>query len=347
MKELVNTGSREGALRFLPLSLAFAAIVVVLLRLLPVLAVFYAIPLFFVLFRYGKSAFAFSVAIACVLDVLTGFAFLALSPGARNGTDFLGVVAGSFFFILPLLALLASERIRLRYRVALAGLATAIMAIAYIALSGSFSVVSDIVRETSIQLSASLKPYLPEGYDGAVLGMKFSPDGVYDMMIRILSYSVLPMPVIMLTIDAAIAARIEAGGNRVKRQIVDLARYTADPFLFAPFAGGMCGIIAGKLFDSAIVMTLSWNVALLTGFYFFLQGAGLLQFFGALAGRRSRMLRFWSFLLCFLVVVYGFIPQLAVLLLIAGVVELFVPLRARFIHTDADHPTPGPGGGNS
>ena len=347
MNELVNTGSREGASRFLPVSVASAVAAVVCMRLVPVLAFFYAVPLFFALFRCGKRAFAFSVAIACALDALAGVLFFALSPAQPGSSPFLGVFAGSAFFLLPLLLVFLPASVRLRYRVALAGVATSLLWLAFIALTGSESAVTGLIRETATELSAAFKPYLPEGYDGAVLGIRFSPDAVYAMLLNVLLYSALPIPVIMVSIDAAFGARLGAGKDGEGKRLTDLSRFTADGFLFVPFAGGMCGIIAGKLLAARALTVVSWNVALVTGFYFFLQGAGILAFFNGLLTRRRRLMRVWSFLLIVLVILYGFLPYLAVLLLIVGVVELFVPLRARFEHTDADHPTPGPGGVNS
>jgi len=347
VNELVNTGSREGASRFLPVSVASAVAAVVCMRLVPVLAFFYAAPLFFALFRRGKRAFVFSIAIACALDALVGVMFLAFAPSQSGSSPFMGVAAGSVFFLIPLLTVLLPANVRLRYRVALAGVATSLLWLAFIALTNSASAVTGVIRETANELSAAFKPYLPEGYDGAVLGIKFSPDAVYAMLLNVLLYSALPIPVIMVSIDAALGARFGSGRGGAGNRLTDLSRFVADGFLFVPFAGGMCGIIAGKLFAARALTIVSWNVALVTGFYFFLQGAGILAFFNGLLTRRRRLMRIWSFLLIFLVILYGFLPYLAVLLLIVGVVELFVPLRARFEHTDADHPTPGPGGVNS
>jgi hypothetical protein len=289
------------------------------------------------------------VGIACALDALVGALFLALAPAPvqPGSSPLLGVAAGSVFFLIPLLLVLIPARIRLRYRVALAGVATSFLWLAFIALTNSGAAVTGVIRETANELSAAFKPYLPEGYDGAVLGIKFSPDAVYDMLLNVLLYSVLPIPVIMVSIDAALGARFGTGRGGEGKRLTELSRFTADGFLFVPFAAGMCGIIAGKLFAARALTIVSWNVALVTGFYFFLQGAGILSFFNGMLTRRRKLMRIWSFLLIALVIIYGFLPYLAVLLLIVGVVELFVPLRARFEHTDADHPTPGPGGVNS
>ncbi len=317
-----------------------------MMRLVPALAFFFAVPLFFAFFRFGKRAFAISIALAFVFDCAAGAIIGAIAGGELDAASFSATAAGSAFLTLPLLALLLPDRIRLCYRVALAGILTSTLWVAFLFATGTQSVVTDMLRATAGEVSAAFKPYFPPGYDGALLGIRFSPDSVYEMLLRVTLYTAFPLPVIAFTLNAAIATRVSDAIRGIGSSGLDLAFFRVDTFLFYPFVSGLCGIMAGKIFDVRALAILSWNLTLLSGFYFLLQGMGIFRFMGAILARKARMARFFAFLLFVLAIFGGFMPHLAVLLTIVGVLELFVPMRARFLHTDADHPTPGPGGGN-
>jgi hypothetical protein len=336
-----DTGRREGSTR-LPPAIFFAAIATAFcLQLLPMLSLLYSVPLFVVFFRHRRSDFALSVVLACILDIALGFFLLALHRLSAGVSSISSAFAGSLFFILPLLAMLLPDTVRLRYRVALAGLLTAAFWSFYIFSSGSSAVITDMVHEMAREVSAMLVPYIPGGYEGAVLGVTFAPDALYDMMITVLLYSVLPTPVIMFTLCAAIASRVSSRPGKDAARFSLLERFYADPLLFFPLVGGMCAIMAGTIFDSRMLLVVAWNVSLTAGFYFLLQGLGVSFFLIRLIQRKIRFIRFWFFLMFFLVAMNGFLPHIALLLLIVGVLELFVPIRLRFINTDTADPTPG------
>ncbi len=346
MRDTSLAGPGEGIVRFLPVAAASALASVAMMRLVPALAFLFAVPLFFTLFRFGKRAFAISVALSLVLDFAAGMVLRAVAGGRPDAASIPVMLAGSAFFTLPLLALALPERVRLRYRVALAGILTSTLWISFLFATASQSVVTDLLRATADEVSNAFKPYIPQGYDGALLGIRFSPESVYDMFLKVTLYTSFPLPVIAFTLNAAIARRVSDAMRGMGARAVDLAFFRVDPFLFYPFAAGMCGIMAAKLFAVEALAILSWNATLLSGFYFLLQGMGIFRFMGAVLSRKARMARFFAFLLIVLAIFGGFLPHFAVLLTIVGVLELFVPMRARFLHTDADHPTPGPGGGN-
>lgn len=328
-------------MRFLPAMLIASATVVACLQVLPVLAFFYSVPFFLMFFSYEKKAFGYTVVFSCVLNAISAALLLAISPIGLASGVIVNIVAGSALFILPLLVLIAPFTCRLRYRVAIAGMLTSVLWVLFVYASSSDAVITGMLRESSKEVSAMLVPYIPSGYEGAVLGMQLSPEALYEMMLSVLLNSVLPIPVVMFTLCAAIGSRLSSGKRKVINRLTDISRYYADPFLFFPFAAAMCGIIAGKLSETKGLSIVSWNVALASGFYFFLQGAGILSFFVKMLRGKFRLIRFWFFITCTIVFLNGFLPQFAMLLLIVGVVELFVPLRARFTNTDIVHPTPG------
>jgi hypothetical protein len=344
--DISRDGPGEGIVRFLPVAAASALASVSMMRLVPALAFLFAVPLFFAFFRFGKRAFAISVALSFILDFAAGTVLGAIAGGQFSRASIPVMLAGSAFFTFPLLTLALPERIRARYRVALVGILTSTLWIAFLFATGNQSVVTDFLRATADEVSEAFKPYIPSGYDGALLGIRFSPESVYDMLLKVTLYTAFPMPVIAFTLNAAIARRVSDAMRGIGPSAVDLAFFRVDPFLFYPFAAGLCGIMAAKLFDLSALAILSWNVTLLSGFYFLLQGLGIFRFMGAVLSRKARMARFFAFLFIVLAIFAGFLPHFAVLLTIVGVLELFVPMRARFLHTDADHPTPGPGGGN-
>ena len=164
------------------------------------------------------------------------------------------------------------------------------------------------------------------------------------MTVQVLSCTVLPLCVLLYAFGYAIASGIASVIRRDRSIRFSAKLFYVDYVMFIPLVVSMTGVISGKLFRVDWLWTVSWNALIASGLFFMVQGYGILSFF--LQRIRVKMNRFLYFLITFGLVLFALEgwPVLLGLLLIAGVVELFVPLRARFVNKDVADPTPGNGG---
>lgn len=336
-----ETGSRAGSVRNL-LTVAVAALATVTcLHLLPVLSFFFAVPLFVLYFTQESRAFVLSTLFIFVLNALVTFAAQSIGGGPTLA-NFGYAVAGSVFFILPVFAALVPG-VRLRYRVSIAGLLASLSWTVFVLASGSVPELAATVRGLSDETLNMLYQMIPEGYERASVQASITPDGFYRMLSSFLLYCVAPAGIVLYSLDCRLALLIVCRGRRRCHPAFRVAFFSVEPVLFAPLVLGMAGIMIGKLAGNAALSVLSWNLALSAGLFFVVQGAGILFFFLGVLRRKTGLRALPVALIAFILFLPGGWLFFFTGLLIVGVVELFVPLRARFDNKNSADPTPGNG----
>lgn len=321
--------------------LAASIVALICLNLLPVFALFFSVPFFVLFFSAKKRLCAISVIVAFVIESAISFAILLQQPGLHHASELLSSCIGPATIMFPLLVMLLPWKLKLLYRIGIVGVVSGICCALFFLVSGETSAVIIMLRDVSEKISAFLVQNVPAGYEGAVLKSKFSSGSVYTIMVNAILYSILPFPVVTYTICAGLGYKIASWAGKSNRQLKGLSSFYNSSFLFVPLVAGMCGIMAGYILKISQVSVVSWNISLLAGFYFVLQGMGILLFFLGLLRRKTGRRPVLPFLLLVLLLITGGLPYFIGILLIAGVVELFVPVRSRFDNKDTVDPTPG------
>ena len=345
MDLIPNTGDTAKAHGSLPFCCLAALVTVSAMQWIPVLSMFFAVPLFVVYYSYGKGSFVFTTLFSFIAGVASSLVAFLLK-GSLPDQGFTGaLVAASGFMLVPLLVVAFPGTLKLRFRVLLAALVSS-LAWAWLFLATPEGKVLDgLIREFSSELSGMLANGLPEGYDKDIAASSFSPDGVYGSFREALLYTFFTGTFCLYASAAWIARSLVARFGKRGVRPFRVAYFSVEPFFFFPLVIGMCGAIANRFSPSPVLSAVSWNLALSSGFFFALQGMGILSV--TLAWLRARKGVPMALLIAGLVVIclVGWVYLIG-LLLVAGVVELFVPLRARMLNKDAVDPTPGSGGEN-
>ena len=313
------------------------------MRWLPMFVLFFSVPVFVAYFTLGKRAFVLSVFLAFAMDLAVTVVMLVAVTQSLDGAAFAFSALQSVFLFFPLFCLLVPGKLRIRYRLLLAGTAAAFAWLFLITGTGAGATLMKLLREITADTANMLYAMIPEGYERTAFQAQLSPDALYAMMIQVLSCSFLPLCVVLYAFGYAIASGIASVMKRDRSVRFSAKFFYVEYAMFIPLVVAMSGVISGKLFRVDWLWTVSWNVLITVGLFFMLQGYGILSFF--LVRIRSKMSRFLYFLITFGLVLFALEgwPVLLGLLLIAGVVELFVPLRARFFNKDVANPTPGNG----
>jgi hypothetical protein len=339
---LSDTDSRKRSKKTVPAVLSTAVMTVIALHWVPVLSFFFAVPLFVLYFTTRKDIYAFSVYFTFVLDfaisvLLLGFQKIPLLP-----STILSASMGSAFFILPLILMVFPVKMRISFRITLAGIISASAWALFFFSTNAGKSLTNILRELTDSTSGAMYAMIPEGYERSIFMARFSPDYFYQLMLNIVSFSVVPVLVSVYALGCRTAVWFVRLKNKTSVSLFRVSSFYVDYQLFYPLVLGMIGIMAGHFSGNKAVLVISWNIALTAGLFFVLQGIGILSFFTnrlqAKAGIKAL-----TIVILFVFVLFGGWPYFFGGLLIAGVVELFVPLRARFDNKDSIDPTPGHG----
>jgi hypothetical protein len=337
--QLSETGSRAGSVRNLLAVAAAALATVACLHLLPVLSFFFAVPLFILYFTQESRLFMIYVVIIFALNAFVTFALQSFG-GAPTLANFGFSVAGSAFFILPVLASVLPG-VRLRYRVSIAGLVASLSWTVFVLASGTVPELAATIRSLSDETLNMLYQMIPEGYERAKFQASLGPDSFYAMLSSILLYCIAPAGIVLYSLNCRLALLLVCRTKRQSHPAFKVAYFSCEPILFLPLVLGMAGIMIGKLAGHTVISVLSWNLAISAGLFFAVQGAGILFFFLGLLRRKTGLRALPVALLAFILFLPGGWLFCFTGLLIAGVVELFVPLRARFDNKNSVDPTPG------
>lgn len=346
MNDLIERDNRGGIGpngRFIAAVAAAAIASAACIHVLPAFALFFSVPLFTVYLASGNRAFVVSVFFAFFLDASITLATLFFSvPDATSGDYSIALLQSAILF-LPALFLLLPGTLRMRYRVSLTGIVASAAWLALFFGTDTGVQLAAMMREIAGETATMLYSMIPEGYERTAFQAMLDPESFYGLLMKVFSYSFMPLCVVLYATGYAIASLVASIIRRKPAIRFSAKHFYAEYFLFIPLVCGMSGVIAGKLFDTGKLDAVFWNVFILSGLFFVLQGFGILQFFLDLL--RPKIGRFLYFLVMMGVIFFAIElwPFLIGALLIAGVVELFVPLRARFYNKDIVDPTPGNG----
>lgn len=315
---------------------------VILLHGLPLLNLFFAVPLCVAFIAYGKRYLAISVISACALDTLVSVA-LSFLPGAGAGQQAASLVVQSALMILPVLALLLADRLRIRYCVSLAGILSAVCWLAAFFLTDIGSRLSVILRDASGVSAEMLYTMIPDGYDKVAFRSQINGDTLYAIMTKIFSCAFASFFVGLYAASYVVASRVAAIIGKRREITFDSRLFYVEYWVFIPLVAGMTGIIAGRLVASSALDPLFWNIFALAALFFVMQGFGIARFFLGLLRARTPLVVYFFVSVALIVFLIELWPVALAVLFIAGVLELFVPVRARFNNKDIADPTPGDG----
>lgn len=315
---------------------------VILLHGLPLLNLFFAVPLFVAFVAHGKRYLAVSAISACALDALVSVV-LSFLPGAGAGQQAVSLVVQSALMILPVLALLLADRLRIRYCLSLAGIVSAACWLVAVALTDIGSQFSAILRDASGISAEMLYSMLPDGYDKVALRSQITGDTLYAIMTKIFACGFASFFVALYAASYVVASRVAAIIGKRREIAFDSRRFYVEYWVFIPLVAGMIGIIAGRLVASSALDPLFWNIFALSALFFIVQGFGIARFFIGLLRVKTTLFAYFIVTVALIVFLIELWPVALAVLFIAGVLELFVPVRARFNNKDIADPTPGDG----
>ncbi len=288
-----------------------------------------------------KKTAVYSVLSAFALNTMISLFLVMMQKIALSPAVILYTVLSSGFFILPLLCLFLPDTLRFRYRIGLSGLAAAVCWVLFFSYTDAGKELVSMLRTMSDSTASILYSMVPEGFERSAFKAELSPDAFYVKILNTLLYSILPVFIAMYALGCRIALFI---AKRIQKKPMPVFRsidFYNEFIVFIPLVLGMTGIISGKFFDNRVMTILYWNVALAAGLYYILQGFGILSFFMALLRKKRKVNPFFVFFFVTSLFLLNGVPYFLGCLLIAGVVELFVPLRMRFDNKDVIDPTPG------
>lgn len=318
-----------------------AAASVAFIQWLPPLVLFFPVPLFVMYFISAKPVYVASVILAAAFDAAASCVMLA-GTGTADGYAYLLVSVQAALVFLPLLILCVPGKLGTRYRVCLVGITAATGWLAFLALTGTGQTMLVMVREITDATANAIYGFVADGADRDAIRAQFSPDSLYSMTVRVFSCTLYPLFILVHAAAFLFANGLSAFSRRSRKAVFRAARFYNDRPMFAPLVCGMGGIMVCRVLRAPAAEAVFWNLFVTAGLFFALQGYGILRAY--LDWRRQR-LRAWFILevavLVFLVLQFWYI--LICVLSIAGVTELFVPIRARFINKDIADPTPGNG----
>jgi hypothetical protein len=320
-----------------------AVVSVASIRWLPFLAVLFAVPLFVVYFTADRRTFVLSVVATVCFDLAMTCVELLVSGKNLAGQFFAVSLLQSVFLFLPMLCLLIPFRLRMRYRLLLAGASSAFLWLFFVVGTSAGSNVLSLMRDISDETAKVLYGMVPEGFERTEFMARFDSKKLYDLTLKVLSCSFIGICFALYSFACSVASGIAALVKRSKKIAFHPSLFYNDEALFIPLVSAMVCVIVGRFMDTGILDAVAWNVLFISGLFFILQGYAVLVFFIELL--RARMRRsFYYFMMAalFLFAIEGW-PVLLCVFFIVGVVELFVPLRARFINKDIVDPTPGNG----
>lgn len=326
-----------------PVVLLCALIAIACLQWLPAFSFFFAVPLFVLYFLYGERYFAFSVAFTCCASVLVTVLTMLAFREPLDAKSLVAACSGAVFFLLPSLFAACPRKLRVRYRLTLAGLVCVAAWAMFMMNAEVRNALTGFMKDISAETSKLLCANLPEGFEADRIRLQFSPDALYAMISDLLLFSVGPTCVLMYAADFVIARFFVRRITRYAMPPWRISGFYNDFAVFVPLVAGMCGIMIAKLLDNKALAVLSWNAALIAGLFFIAQGAGILAAFIRHLALRRRMSPFAGILLLCVFFFLGGWFILILALLIAGVAELFVPIRARLNDNGSVDPTPGRG----
>jgi len=302
------------------------------------------VPLFVVLLTRGVPFFVGAVVLTFAVDVLVSLVALAGSPGIVFFDATRSVILLSACMAFPVLGMIFPFVKKVRYRLALSGsLLATVSLIAFFATKDAFGV-TDMIRLTSDATAQALAGLFKTGTDVSALSAQPNADDIYRLSVRVLSSSLYPMCFAMYAIGYAIAASIASAATKRTSLRFRSVFFYNDDWLFLPLVGGMVCVIIGRFIDIGYLEIVAWNALLLSAVFFAVQGYGIFSFLFERLRLRVGKGAFLFISLSMIVLAFELWPIFVLGALIAGVVELFVPIRARFNNKDVVDPTPGNGG---
>jgi len=336
--------SRDWVAKSAPAVFIASVITVVCIHWLPFFVLLFTVPLFIMYFLKGKQVFGLAVLVSFLLDCIVTITLLILQGSKLGFSNIFIVVFQSGSILLPLLCMLFPGTVRIRYRLFLAG-AISTLAWCYLFICTDMGkLLTGAMRSVIDDSVPMLYSMVPEGVERTALQEQMSPEKLYTMMMQGLSYSVLPLCVILYSAGALVASLIAGLMKRSHEYRFTVSGFYVEYFVFLPLMFGMCGIIALHFVQAGKLDILFWNVFISAGFFFLVQGYGILIFFLNRMKNRFGRILFPLFLLSFFLLIMNGWIFITGALLILGVVELFVPLRSRFNNNkDIIDPTPGRG----
>jgi hypothetical protein len=331
--DLSEIGGREWLRKTIP-AVCIAVLVTEICLRFPLLALLYPVPVFLLFASRDKWTFLLNVLLAFVVD--------AIVSSMLSGRVSL-MVAQSALFMLPLAILAVPARIRMRYRVAAISLIASIAWTFFFLKTGMGNELSALFKEASSEISTALSSMTQEGLDRQSAQAIVGADSIYSMAMRFLSCAVLPIVVTVYGVSLSIALGIASVARKTRALAFRPEFFFAGYPEFLALVCGMLGVVACRLFGASSADPIFWNVLTGAACFFALQGYGIVLFFLRAARYRYGQAAYaLSLIALCAIAIFALVGFLAGLLIV-GVLELFVPMRSRFINKKPSDPTPGPG----
>lgn len=341
MNEIVESGSPEKAAR--PSLGIFASLATVaLLQWIPLFSFFFSIPLFILYFLGDKKRVLIAICITFIINALVSIIMMLFSKINVNLEVLLTSLLSSAFFILPLFCLYMPDKIRFRYKIGCAGLLVAVSWTLFFMYTDAGKELTTLLHELSDKTTNILYLMVKDGFERTAFRAEFSPEMFYLILFKTLLFSILPVCISMYAISCKIALSIvRKTQKKIILPLFAVVSFYNDFVLFLPLIFGMAGIIFGKFFDNFYMTVMYWNLTLGIGLYYVLQGFGIFFFFLHKLRSKTGLHPIIGYIFILAMFLFNVLPYFLGCLLIAGVVELFVPLRMRFNNIDTIDPTPG------
>lgn len=306
------------------------------------LTVLFLIPLGVVGFSFGRGTLWRGVLTAVVLNALC---LLGLSLWVRRGLGGFLPDLGFYALMVAAFAWLTAPptggpavfRIRASYRLILGAAAGALLGIGFTAVE-SAGLQSFIRSQAELLSSLYVASAGGDAVRRSLLEQELSPDRIVSVfnLILVRGGALASMMVVFFVsrqFSLGLAALIRRRGFREGGLSVTGPRdFHAPPVLIWAFSGSLAGILLFRIAGLTVPETVVWNLLIVCALMYLAQGWGILQ---TILSRRDMpaLLRIVVNIGIILVVFSPGINMASLgLLILLGIVEHWIPLRARIVH---------------
>jgi len=280
------------------------------------LAFFFLVPLGYAILVSGSvwiTFFAASGANIIVSVIMNTFS---------NGNKSLWLDILYFTIILLLFTwVMGGRNIRAAYRFTIASLAGAAAFLFFIMYNKNDNSFNIILNETA-EVFASL---FSASANGANLEQAFTREKIVELIesVSLRGGAVFSMfAVFFLNRQVTISSVLLINKKRVGRSI---NQYYAPPFTIWVLSGALAAVLLTSIFRIKMLEIISWNILIVCAILFLAQGAGIVAH---ILSKRTLMVRIAVSILVFFLIISPLSAVVIALLLLLGIAETWLPMRA-------------------
>jgi uncharacterized protein YybS (DUF2232 family) len=339
-----------GAGRALIPALVCAAISAVLMRS-GFFSLLFLVPLGYAAVVYGRAAWLSFLA-AMLLNLLFSVSLVFFAKGAGQGNFsamwtgvlYYTVVAGAFTWIMLPESTTGFFHVRTLYRFIAGALAAAFvfLFIMYAPLNGS-SFAEAFRPQAELLSSLYISSAGADAAKRSLLEQAINADMVLELM-KLVAFrggavvSCFLLFFISRQLSLSIARVFRRAGSRQGTTVPGIAGFHAPPLSIWVLSASLALVLLSRIFNIGSIETAAWNVLVICGIIYLVQGAGIVLFFFSRRGMPPASRFFLNVLVVIIVLSPGINAFVFGAVLLLGIAENWLPLRA--VKTNGSSSTP-------